>query len=509
MTASATHADPRTGPVRVARPAPRRLELSPASRRLTSGTGPTGRATVGQVIGEVGQLVDDTDGHRIIRHRLRADDHAGNRLFLVLLFWGMLITSVALWAFDTAPGSVNTTADIAIAGGRITGMIAGFVLLTQVVLASRVAWLEQTVGGRVLMRWHRYLGSSLLVFVLAHAALITYGYALSAKVPVTQQAVSMLALKDMVSATVATGILIVVAFTAIKAIRKLVKYEIWHVMHMAAYAALVLGYGHQFALGANLTDGFAYWYWSALYAGTVAALLWGRVIDPAWFNLKHRLRVAEVVPEAPDTFSVYLTGRRLEQIEAKGGQYFRWRFLNRAGWWQSHPFSLSMAPNGEFLRITVAMAGDHTRELRNLRPGTAVLADGPSGTFTADHRVTGKALLVAVGSGIGPIRAICEEMPTDTLMIYRARTEADLALKKELDDLAVTHGLRIRYVLGSRNDREPRELFTAAGLGRVVPDIAERDVYLCGPGEFSADLVAMLQRLRVPGAQIHQDPFSF
>jgi hypothetical protein len=67
--------------------------------------------------------------------------------------------------------------------------------------------------------------------------------------------------------------------------------------------------------------------WLALYVVVLGSLVWGRVIGPIRLNLRHRLRVAEVVPEGPDTFSVYIAGRHLDRMQARAGQFFRWRFL--------------------------------------------------------------------------------------------------------------------------------------------------------------------------------------
>ncbi|GGK38920.1 oxidoreductase [Pilimelia terevasa] len=445
---------------------------------------------------------------RIRRHRLRSDESAGNGLLVGIMFWAMLATSVAVWIFDTAPGSLATPADQIVAAGRVTGMVGGFLLLAQVVFASRLAWLEEAVGGHELMRWHRGIGTSLLVMLVAHGALITYGYGLRAQLPLLGQARAFLAVPDLLNATVATGILVLIGLLAVRGIRKRIRYELWHTLHLGTYGVLILSYGHQFTMGANLTDGFGYWYWTALYAVAVSALLWGRVIDPVWFNLRHRLTVGEVVVESPAAFSLYLTGRELDRLPAKAGQYFRWRFLTADGWWQSHPFSLSAAPNGRWLRLTISAVGDHTRSLRDLTPGTRVLADGPNGVFTADRRIRNKALLIAVGSGISPVRALLEDVPADTVLVYRARTESDLALRREVEALAARRGIRVVYVLGQRDDRGPRELATPDGLERLVPDIGDRDVYLCGPRGFVGDTVDNLRRLGVPRRQIHLDPFE-
>src|SRR5947199_63650 len=65
-------------------------------------------------------------------------DAGDGGILFVILFWYGLGTSVELWWLDTPARSVTTTAQFLVAGGRITGMLAGFVLLVQVLLMSRV-----------------------------------------------------------------------------------------------------------------------------------------------------------------------------------------------------------------------------------------------------------------------------------------------------------------------------------------------------------------------------------
>src|SRR6185295_20242921 len=129
------------------------------------------------------------------------------------------------------------------------------------------------------------------------------------------------------------------------------------------------------------------------------------------------------------TFSVYIRGRRLDALSARAGQYFRWRFLTSGCWWQAHPFSLSAAPNGQWLRLTIKEVGDHTEALRWLRPGVPVIAEGPSGAFTVDRRRSHSAVLIAGGSGIAPIRALLEELSRGAVVIYRATTPSELIFR--------------------------------------------------------------------------------
>jgi len=321
---------------------------------------------------------------------------AGNRLFILILFWVALAASVELWWVDIPGDSMSGVGGLLVAAGRITGLAGGFLLLAQVLMMSRVAWLEQWIGAHDLLVWHRWLGTFLVVLVPAHAVFLIFGYAVVEHASATGETMLMLrTYPAMVSAFIATGILVAVGVLAIRWVRRKVSYELWYYLHLTSYLVLLLGYGHQFAAGADLVrDGFARRYWFALYMFVVAALVWGRVVEPLWLNLRHGFRVLSVSPEAPNMISIYVGGRRLDQLEAKAGQFFRWRFLTRRGWWQAHPFSLSAAPNEKWLRLTVKIVGDHTEDLKRLVPGDRVFAEGPSGAFTADRRVNPGALLI-------------------------------------------------------------------------------------------------------------------
>ncbi len=440
-----------------------------------------------------------------------AVDSADGGILFVILFWYALAAGLELWWLDTPARSLATTADFLVAGGRITGMIAGFVLLVQVLLMSRVGWLERGMGPHAVAVWHRELGGYLGVLVLAHVVLIVTGYAGQAHATLTATTRTLLTqTEDIISAVVATGILFAIGIMAIRALRRLLRYEIWYYLHASGYLVLLFAYGHEFADGQELErPSFGRWYWIGLYAFVVACVVWGRVIVPVRLNRRHRLRVVQVIQESPEMISIYIGGERLDELRAHAGQYFRWRFLTRGCWWQAHPFSLSAAPNAEWLRLTVKVVGDHTADLQFLRRGVRVFAEGPSGVFTAQRRKRRRALLIAGGSGIAPIRALLEELPPSAVVLYRARNEGELAFRDELDWLAREYDAKVWYVLGGRDDPGPRHLFTPRGMSELVPDVRRRDVYLCGPTGLVSTAVDLLRRVGLPESQLHLDPFEF
>nr|BFE63114.1 ferredoxin reductase family protein [Dactylosporangium thailandense] len=439
------------------------------------------------------------------------EHNSAGRFLLRTLFWGGLALAVLPWWLGTKTGSVDTSAEVFQAAGRVTGLIAGYLLLMQVILMSRLAFLERWIGARHLGLWHRELGGSVLVMILAHAALITVGYSYADDVGFTSELGTLLReYSDMITAFIAAGMLVCIGLLSIRGLRRALPYELWYFLHLSAYLALLLGFAHQFSNGQELfRPGLGRTVWIGFYVVTIAAVVLGRVVGPLWLNLRHRLRVADVVTEGPDMVSVYITGARLHDLDAQAGQFFRWRFLGRGLWWQAHPFSLSAAPNGRWLRLTVKTVGDHTSRMREMSPGTRIFVEGPWGDFTASRRVKQRALLIAAGSGIGPIRALLEELPPGAIVIYRASAVHDLHLRHELEHLAGLRHAQLWFVVGDRRDPGPRRLFTPTGMRDLVPDISERDVYLCGPDGLIQQSLQVLRRLRVPRRQVHLDPFEF
>ncbi|MEU6574683.1 ferredoxin reductase family protein [Streptomyces sp. NPDC046805] len=424
---------------------------------------------------------------------------------VLAVLWAGAAAVIAWWWADT--DAVVGAAGWLTGAGRIAGLLCGYTCAVLVGLMARVPLLEVRIGSDRVARWHARAGRYTVCLLLAHMALILAGYAVQDRTPLIAEALAVVHLPDMLKAIAGTGVLLAVGVVSARAVRRRVSHEFWYYVHLLTYAAVFLAFGHQVGLGGDFVGNtVATGAWYVLYLGVAALVLWFRILRPVRLNRRHRLRVESVHQEAPGVYSVVVRGRRLDELGARPGQFFRWRFLAPGMSWTSTPYSLSAPPRPDLLRITVKALGDHSAAVARLRPGTRVWAEGPYGSLTADRAGGHRSLLIAGGVGITPLRALFETLPGEVTLIYRARTAEDLALADELESVAQWRGARVLYALNGPQGQRPS--ITADWLRATFPGLAAYDVYLCGPQGFAQDVYATLRMAGVPDRRVHHESFE-
>ncbi|MFE6939160.1 ferredoxin reductase family protein [Streptomyces chartreusis] len=410
--------------------------------------------------------------------------------------------AVVLYFFFAAGFASNAL----IVTGRLAGLLGALLMAFQLLLVARLPWLDRRIGMDRLTSWHRWTGFSVLWVLLAHAVFITFGYAESSSLDPVNQLIDLAeTVEGVLRAVVALGIIIVIGAVSARFARRRLAYETWHFIHLYTYVAVVLAFTHQVAVGTSFTSSSAATaYWYGVWGVALASVFTGRLVLPLWRNWRHQFRVEAVVPESHNVVSIYITGRDLDRLPARAGQFFLWRFLTKDRWWQANPFSLSAAPDGSRLRLTAKAAGDGSAALRHLEPGTRVFAEGPYGAFTALHRTRPESVLIAGGVGVTPIRALLEELHGHAVVIYRVASDQDAVLYGELVELAQAKGAELHLVTGPVTP----DRLAPAELTRLVPDISDRDVFLCGPPPMMNAVIGSLREAGVPKEQVHFERFS-
>ncbi|MCH1866230.1 hybrid-cluster NAD(P)-dependent oxidoreductase [Nocardioides sp. CFH 31398] len=153
-----------------------------------------------------------------------------------------------------------------------------------------------------------------------------------------------------------------------------------------------------------------------------------------------------------------------------------------------------------------------------LRPGDTLRARGPAGAFSYVEHPASSYLFLVAGSGITPamsmLRALADRgSDASVVLVNSARTPSDLVFRRELAALSET-GLDLRVTsvceadsLGDRWDG-PLGRLSASLLALAVPDLVEREVFLCGPPGYMAAATALLDGLGAEPERVHRESFE-
>lgn len=430
----------------------------------------------------------------------------------VLLAVGLLV--VGMWVVHGGLDRLGTPAAVATGLGQVTALVGTYLALAQIVLMARVPWIDHVVGSDRLMAWHRWLGVGTITLILSHVALTTWGWAESSGIGVVAEFLELNGMWDILIATAGSVLMTMVAITSVRAIRRRLAYETWYGLHLYAYLGIALAFLHQVTIGADfIGDAVAVTFWGVLYAITFGLLAWYRVLTPIRVSARHRLHVAAVVPEARNVVSIYLVGRDLDRLPVAAGQFFHVRFLRRGGWWRPHPFSISAAPNGAYLRLTIKDLGDDSHRMMTMPVGTPVFVEGPYGAFTPKVVRRERVVMLAGGVGVTPLRSILEALPAGRHRIsflYREGDAEETVFRAELLALGARHGADVRFLEGHRGScAMPVDPLSPECLAATVPALREADVLICGSRSFTERVLASLRHLQVPADHIHAERFGY
>jgi predicted ferric reductase len=431
-----------------------------------------------------------------------------------LVVWVLWLYGGGIRAISGAPADTVTSL------GRLTGLVASDLLLVQVLLMARVPVVERAYGQDTLARSHRLVGFWSFNLMALHIVLITVGYALAERADVLHESWTLVtAYPGTLLAAAGTAALTLATISSIRRARRRLRYESWHLLHLYAYLGVGLALPHQIWTGTDFTGSpWARAYWWTAYGLVAAAVVVCRVGLPIYRTLRHGISVIAVIRESPDVVTVQMGGRGLNRLRAQAGQFFIWRFLDGPGWSRGHPYSLSAGPRHDRVQITAKDAGDDRGRLARLRPGTWVLIEGPYGRLTGGRRIAEKVALFACGIGIAPMRALLEDLPYvpgEAVLVYRGRTAPELVFRAELDALALKRGVEVHYLLGAR--KPDQDSWVPAGVDepdhqvllRLVPDLRESDVFVCGPDPWMAAVCASALAAGLPPARLHRERFTW
>jgi predicted ferric reductase len=432
-------------------------------------------------------------------------------LWLAFLYPAIVLAPVvaALWG----PPPLNWAAEL----GSAAGLAAGSMLVLQYVTSGRFERIAGHVGIDRVIGFHRFAGWALIIVILAHiVALAVAGGGDPAQM--LQRLVRLLTAPSLLTGVVAAVLIGMVVWAALRRDHFGLRYEIWRFSHsIGATVALACLVDHALARGTYIKVPAVALIASALALVAVVSLLNIHVFRSA-LVLGAQWRVETVRPLGPELWELLLRHEAGRPFTFRAGQ-FVWVCFHGQPTFCDNPFSIASAPDElPALRFVIKEAGDFTREIGQLRPGTVATLDGPHGNLVDWDDAASAVILISGGVGIAPIIGILRSLARSrdrrpVRLIVATRTAAEQVFAKEIAALGSELDFKSIGVV---------EVSSSDWSGRVgqVDDEAlasllegldrERAIaLLCGPKAMMEWASGALDRVGIPSGRIRYELFDY
>src|SRR6476646_10777930 len=205
------------------------------------------------------------------------------------------------------------------------------------------------------------------------------------------------------------------------------------------------------------------------------------LVDPLRSGADLRGRIEAVLPETRDAATIVIRPGRGWRGHLPG-QYIRIGIdVDGVRQWRAYSLTSDLTRTDGCISVTVkAIPGGKVSNhlVHKARPGTVVQLDQAAGDFFQPAEPPEKALFITAGSGITPVMGMLRNHPelTDVVLIHSAPTADDVVFGADLRAMAADGRIRL---IEQHTDADG--MLDAAGIAALVPDLAERSSWACGP----------------------------
>jgi predicted ferric reductase len=418
---------------------------------------------------------------------------------LVIIFF--VVLTIIIWfvfppEYDGRPNFARQYA------GEIIGSVNIVLMSFALFLSTRPKWVEPYFGGLDKMYiTHRQLATTAFLLIFVHVL----------TVPIS---VTGWKLGNYLAVIAFTGIVSIVLVSLAPRITFLNKltggtYEGWKRLKRFIGIFFILAFIHSLTIG-NPLHAFIAINWVQLFFifGTVSYLyteIFGR------FFKKYLPYTVEAVrhPNASTT-EVTLRAKQTQIKKQRAGQFLFVRFPGDKVLNESHPFTISSAPQEDVLRVTIKASGDFTRYLySHLQPGMNAVVEGAYGMF--DYKSGGQnQIWIAGGIGLTPFLAFVRDLDGSLTQnvdfYYTVRHPEEVLFVDELEAGAHKNSclnLHIRYS-AAEGSLKVEEI-----VRNLNAELRQYHIYLCGPLPMIQAFEKEFLGRGSPKENIHYEEFNF
>lgn len=400
--------------------------------------------------------------------------------------------------------------------GRCLGQLAFAIMILQVVLASRLKWVERPFGLNLTFPFHRRMGTLAAILLLVHPICMALGgggwhlvYGLDVDWWI-------------LLGKAALALLLVNVGISLWRVKLGIKFEKWRLWHdILGPLILVLVFTHSWYASEDFKLRPMQVLWVAFLAAAVLLFIYHRLIRPLQLR-DHLYRVLEVKQEAAKVWTIkFAPPAGVPRFDFLPGQFQFVTLLRGRGLpEEEHHFTISSSPTeAGFHTSTIKESGDFTATIGQTKPGDHAVIQAPFGRFSYVHYPEARDLVfIAGGIGITPLMSNLRHMrdtraDKSVLHFFANRSENDIVFRKELAQMegGSRPELKVVHVLsrpdeawqGEKGYLDREKIARLGGLR-----LAASTFFLCCPPPMLQDLVPTLRDLGVADNQIHFEYFS-
>ena len=384
--------------------------------------------------------------------------------------------------------------------------LLGLVLMSiTLLLSTRNKFVEYFFGGLDKTYYiHRYLGSVSFLFLINHPLLLAAQYAPNIKMSLQYL---------LPGADFAYNLGILALYTMILSFIFMVfiklPYNIWKFIHQFLGVSFLLGGVHSLLVASDVNSNplLTIWIGIFLLIGIVSffyiVFLYKHIGPKFLYEIVHIERSLDIV-------NIYLKPLTKRVLNFYPGQFAYMEFKNKTIGSEMHPFSISSAPQDDYLRISVKMLGDYTVKIPQLRVSDRVFLYGPYGAFGGKIKsITAPVVWIGGGIGATPFVSMARSRINTATMqpvyfYYCYGTEEEGVFNEELQIISKNDST-FKYV------NWPTQKNKRLTAEKIAKDISLKEVVhilLCGPMGMMEGLKKQFISLGVPETKIMFENFS-
>ncbi|GGK45670.1 ferredoxin reductase family protein [Salinarimonas ramus] len=403
--------------------------------------------------------------------------------------------------------------------GAGLGLVALAAMSVQLVTSGRFDTVSGRLGIDRIMAFHKMIAWFVLAALLLHPLLYVLPTATADAALGRERLVAYLTAPHYRTGVIALAALALLVVGAALRERLPWRYETWRGSHLLlGVLAIGLGLHHAITVGRFSAGGPAYVFWWGIGGGAVLVL--GVLHGLRWVRLHRRpWRLASVTKRADRLWELDIQPQPgTPPLAYRAGQ-FVWMTQGRGRVpLLDHPFSIADSPLRPGLSLIVKEAGDFTRRVGALAPGTPIGIDGPYGTFTVDAHPGETVLLVAGGAGIGPIMGLLRDLAArgdrrPVRLAYAAGRPATFACLDEIASYADRLDLAVLLVAEEGGPGWAGEVgrLDAARLRALLAGREPESTvaFICGPGPMVTSVSDTLEDIGLAPKRVVYERFDY